>query len=152
MEIKFVASVATITSDPAASRALLTRAPRGHADGDDHRTVRRSRGAALAVWPRPRPRRRARQAGVAVGHPTAASLYRIRARGQRCRPGRDRGAPLHPPHRATRREARTLGTDRRPELSPEHVIIGLSYTSGCMSGEPSDHLPRRVGDGDLAAR
>jgi catechol 2,3-dioxygenase-like lactoylglutathione lyase family enzyme len=39
MKIEFVASVATITSDPAASRALYVdalRLPLGHANGDDY--------------------------------------------------------------------------------------------------------------------
>jgi hypothetical protein len=133
MEIKFVASVATITSDPAASRALYVdtlKLPLGHAEGDDYLHSEAIEGckhfgvwpltqAAQACfgrpeWPSDTPQPQACiEFELADSDAVQAGIEELRCTGHTVL----HDARLEP-----------WGQTVARMLSPEHVIIGLSYT------------------------
>jgi catechol 2,3-dioxygenase-like lactoylglutathione lyase family enzyme len=135
MEIQFIASFAVITPEPSASRRLYVEAlglPLDHADGDDYEHSEDIEGAKhFGVWPL----RQAAQAcfgsdewpadvvtpqasvefEVASAHDVATAASELEASGHRL---------LH--------EARTepWGQTVARLLSPEHLVVGVSYAPG----------------------
>jgi catechol 2,3-dioxygenase-like lactoylglutathione lyase family enzyme len=132
VQIEFIASFATITTDPAASRALYVDAlglPLDHAPGDDYIHSEAIGGSKhFGVWPLTQAARACFGGGdwpAGVPSPQACVEFELGAPAA-VQDGIDelRGAGYDVLHDARLEPwGQTVGR----LLSPEHVIIGLSY-------------------------
>ena len=107
MIVQFIASIATITSDPETSRRLYIDTlglPLTHQEGDDYYHSEQVGGCKhFGVWP-------LRQVAQAC---RSASQHRVRSGGPGCRHLGSRRARGAGPLVASWRTARTLGANRR---------------------------------------
>jgi catechol 2,3-dioxygenase-like lactoylglutathione lyase family enzyme len=135
MEIEFIASIAVITPDPAASRRLYVDAlglPLGHADGDDYEHSEQIEGSKhFGVWPL----RQAAQACFGsdawpeeVVVPQASVEFEVASADAVAAGAAELEAGGHELLHGARREP--WGQTVARLLSPEHVVIGISYAPG----------------------